>query len=55
MFGGIFSLDGIHPTNTGYAILANATIDVINAAFPGSPAIPKVDLNVVASADPLVF
>jgi lysophospholipase L1-like esterase len=24
--GGLFSLDGVHPTNTGYAILANEFI-----------------------------
>ena len=28
--GGIFSLDGVHPTNSGHAILANYFIDAIN-------------------------
>ena len=28
--GGLFSLDGIHPTNTGYAILANEVIKTMN-------------------------
>jgi hypothetical protein len=55
MFGGLFSLDGIHPTNTGYAILANETIAAINAAFPGSRPIPLVNVNQVAAADPLAF
>ncbi|MFL6429405.1 MAG: SGNH/GDSL hydrolase family protein, partial [Acidobacteriaceae bacterium] len=31
--GGIFSLDGIHPTNTGYALLANQFIAATNTAF----------------------
>ena len=31
--GGFFSLDGIHPTNTGYAVVANTFIDAMNAAF----------------------
>ncbi len=31
--GGLFSLDGIHPTDTGYAIIANAFIDAINSRF----------------------
>lgn len=31
--GGLFTLDGIHPTDTGYAIIANAFIDAINAKF----------------------
>ncbi len=49
--GGLFSLDGIHPTNTGYAIIANAYIDSINNAFKTS--IPDVNLVTVAAADPL--
>lgn len=31
--GGLFTLDGIHPTNTAHAILANAFINVLNAEF----------------------
>src|SRR5262249_36337075 len=31
--GGVFSLDGIHPTRTGNAILANAFIAAIDAEF----------------------
>ncbi len=49
--GGFFSLDGIHPTNTGYAVVANKFIDTVNAAFKGS--IPDVPLGPVAAADPL--
>jgi hypothetical protein len=51
--GGIFSLDGIHPTNTGYAILANAVISSMNSHLNTS--IPPVSVDTVASNDPLVF
>lgn len=49
--GGFFSLDGIHPTNTGYAVVANAFIDAMNSAFKTSTA--DVSLTTVAAADPL--
>ena len=49
--GGIFSLDGIHPTRTGNALIANAFIDAINARF--GEAISHVDVVRVASRDPL--
>jgi lysophospholipase L1-like esterase len=51
--GGLFSLDGMHPTNTGYAIIANEAIDTINSAWHAS--IPKVNVEQVAATDPLVF
>lgn len=31
--GGLFSLDGVHPSNVGYAVLANEFIKAINAKF----------------------
>ncbi len=49
--GGIFSLDGIHPTNTGYAVVANAFIDAMNAGI--GTKIADVNLATVAAADPL--
>jgi lysophospholipase L1-like esterase len=49
--GGLFSMDGIHPTNTGYALLANKFIDTMNAQLKTS--IPDVSLSTVASTDPL--
>ena len=49
--GGIFSLDGVHPTNTGYAIVANAFIDAINGKLANN--LPKIDLSTVAASDPL--
>ena len=36
VFGGGFSLDGVHPTATGYAVIANGIIDAINAEFNAS-------------------
>lgn len=41
--GGLFSLDGVHPNSRGYAIIANAHIDAINAHFDAN--IPKVNVN----------
>src|SRR5207302_926840 len=49
--GGFFSLDGIHPTNTGYAVVANKFIDTMNTAIITK--IPDVALGPVAAADPL--
>jgi lysophospholipase L1-like esterase len=48
--GGLFGLDGIHPTNTGYALLANQFIAATNTAF--SLSTPSVDANAVANSDP---
>lgn len=39
--GGGFSLDGVHPTERGYAVIANDLIDVIQESFGAT--IPKVD------------
>ena len=41
--GDIFSLDGVHPSNRGYGLVANEYIKVINASFGMN--IPLVDLN----------
>jgi lysophospholipase L1-like esterase len=50
--GGLFSLDGIHPTNVGYAILAQATIEQMNKQLNTN--IPPISISEVASTDPLV-
>jgi phospholipase/lecithinase/hemolysin len=50
--GGIFSLDGIHPTNTGYGIVANAFIKELNQTF--AAAIPPVSVEQIQKSDPLV-
>ena len=41
--GGLFSLDGVHPSNRGYGIVANEYIKVINASFGMN--VPLVDLS----------
>ncbi len=41
--GGIFSLDGVHATQRGYAIMANEFIRVANAAYNAN--IPQVDIT----------
>lgn len=51
--GGIFSLDGIHPTNTGYAILANAFIETLDQSLAAG--VPPVTVEQVARSDPLVL
>jgi len=49
--GGLFSLDGIHPTRTANALIANAFIDAIDARF--GEQIPHVDVARIAARDPL--
>jgi lysophospholipase L1-like esterase len=49
--GGFFGLDGIHPTNTGYAVVANTYIDTMNSKI--GTKIPDVNLSAVAATDPL--
>ncbi len=51
--GGLFSLDAIHPTNTGYAILANEVISKMNSELHTK--IPLVSVQQVALDDPLVL
>lgn len=41
--GGSFSLDGVHPTGRGYAILANEFIEAINDKYKSN--LPKVNVN----------
>lgn len=41
--GGLFSLDGIHPTQKGYALIANQFIDVINENYNAN--VPLLDIN----------
>ena len=51
--GGIFSLDGVHPTNTGYAIIANAFIKELNTSFAAG--IPPLSVEQIRKGDPLVL
>jgi len=52
-FDGIFSLDGVHPSDTGHAVLANALLDAVQrdlgdrARFHRFMAVPPVDEGAV--------
>ena len=48
--GGLNSLDGLHPSNTGYALIANAFIDTLDAAY--GLAIPDVNVTAIYNLDP---
>lgn len=50
--GGLFSLDGVHPTNTANAILANEFIKTMNRVLHAG--IPPVSVETVAKTDPLL-
>ena len=50
--GGLFSLDGVHPTNTGYAIIANEFIKTMNRSLRTN--IPLADVGLVSLTDPLI-
>lgn len=43
--GGLVSFDGLHPSNSGYALLAYAFIATINGAY--GTTIPQIDVNAV--------
>jgi len=43
LVGGLISLDGIHPTSLGYALVAAAFVDAINGAFGTD--VPAVDVG----------
>ena len=49
--GGLFSLDGIHPTNTGYGVIANEFIKTMNTFLGKS--IPPADIPSIFATDPL--
>lgn len=50
--GGLFGLDGVHPSATGHAVIASAAIDSINAKYGTTLAKPNVAS--IAAADPQV-
>jgi len=50
-FGGLLSLDFVHFTDTGYAVMANSFIDAMNAAKGWH--VPRVDEAQVLAHDPL--
>ena len=49
--GGIFSLDGLHLTHTGYGLVANQFLAAANQVFHLH--IPAANLDTIAAADPL--
>ncbi|TAM61161.1 hypothetical protein EPN52_03325 [bacterium] len=48
--GGLFSYDGLHPSNTGYALVANTWIQTIDGKF--SLTIPPVSVSAAYATDP---
>ena len=51
--GGLFSFDGFHPTNTGYAVIANRFIDTMNQQLKTQ--IPDVSLSSIMWLDPFTY
>jgi lysophospholipase L1-like esterase len=49
-FGGLTSYDQLHPSDTGYALIANVWIAAINAKF--GTTIPMVDVAAINQVDP---
>lgn len=49
--GGLFSLDGVHPTSRGYAVVANEFIKVINSGYNAT--IPLVNVSTIPGSLPL--
>ncbi len=53
--GGAFSLDGIHPSDSGYALFANTFINAYNATYNETvPVIPMANLLDVLNGDPYI-
>ncbi len=51
--GGFFSLDGLHPSNTGYAILANVFIAAIDRSFTANiPPLGAAQIATINAQDP---
>lgn len=54
--GGIFTLDGIHPTNTAQAVIANEFIRAMNRTFgAGIRPFSQHDIAAIMDSDPLVL
>jgi lysophospholipase L1-like esterase len=50
--GGLTSLDGLHPSDTGYALIANLAIAKLNASFAaGIPALTDAQITAINAAD----
>ena len=52
VYGGGFSLDGVHPTARGYAVISNIILDRINEEFDATiPAVNPADYPSVYFGD----
>lgn len=51
ILGGLFSLDGVHPTTRGYGIIANKLVEVINDNYNAS--IPMINISTLPASIPL--
>lgn len=55
LLGGLFSLDGVHPSNLGHALLANAFIMALNDAYDmGIPLYSDAEIEEIALSDPFL-
>ena len=55
MFGGMFSLDGIHPSNIGHGLIANEFIKTMNQAYgTGIAELPPEVLQILFLTDPTI-
>ncbi len=55
MLGGVFSLDGVHPSNIGHAVIANEFIKTINSYFGLSvPELHPLQMAFILYTDPFV-
>jgi hypothetical protein len=53
--GGMFSLDGVHPSNIGHAIIANAFLKTANSAFHlNAPLLTSAQIATILKQDPFV-
>lgn len=53
--GGLLSLDGVHPSDIGHALIANAFIRTMNATWGMNiPPLTKTQLTSIALADPFI-
>jgi lysophospholipase L1-like esterase len=51
--GGLLSIDGLHPSNTGYALIANDFIKTIDTAYGATaPPLSAAELQAIAASDP---
>jgi len=51
--GGVFSLDGVHPSDTGYALVANEFIRTINFSELDL-SVPEADVEAIWAVDPYI-